>query len=1268
MSTRRAIRKISPHRTEYFDSQYWPVLVALVVLSGITAGAILTLLNGGWMWSSLIALAIAVPVTMLSLERVSNQQLRRALQLAIIISMSVHMLILVVASMTDIFGKDRMSVTEPTMKRPERVILISKRTQPNILEKVNKHDVTDPEIEVEKQPTTNQTQPQEIPVKPDPKKVDKQITRSATRSQSVPRFDESLSKLSSSTDSRRQNNSNNMPKTSQQVSKTSAQPSETAKASEAAPNDAVAAANKTSQSQASASAPEISTDPSTSAPKVNRSAQRRKTESSASESSTPSQSTARIRRSSTSMPSTSAKSPVKNTNTATSSSPSETAPRDVTDPVTQRERTSVAERRPLQDLPTRKNTASEQVTKSSTRRTQPTPTPPSIAQPTSNPVNPRRSRRSAEIASSPKAVEAPSAATTSGKTGDSRIQPTASSVTMERSTAVGVGASKNVSVNSGSIPSTAVRASDSAVRKQTTSNDSQPSLTSVQKSNIRRSVANTLQVESALKANTSKPSKVSGSSTPSSRTATASAATVDSSASTAHRAEISAQKGQSQIDMGATKIVTESTSQKRSGGGQPNVENLEMEQVSRARKSTGSRTPSIDASRGLEVASPTQPNSQPISSDSSSPEEQAVVANRTTGNDSISGEPTETTRQGPDADHIAAELDGLLADDRQRRSRDTSDAADSEEDEDEEEQRGNKRTRLTQAPKTGSTTNFAANDTEQPSSSTGSISQSLATAAEIAMNGRGSISLAPTAGRALLKAATSLPLITNGSAERRSNANSANSTSEAELASSSKQRSSNRGSGSGLSTKATEVAGGAPSPGQNREGNQKNAAESMVEVERGDRSGSIELQVDASPGPAGLAAELATRVGIKARPATRDSDNIEADIQTRFKRDNPGGSPSLSRDAVVAKEAFRGRMQNPGGGGPKTEAAIELGLEFLNRNQQPDGSWTLGGLDQTNTLHQNQLDSDTAATGLAMLAYQGAGYNHREFKYANQLNHAMDWMIANQDSDGCLYVTANKNSDDACRMYSHAIATLALTEAYGMTQDAKLVEPINEAIRYIAETQDPKRGGWRYFAKMSKRKSDTSVTGWMLMALQSARLSEFEVPKKVFKRIEDWLDIARDVDSPSLFRYNPDGKDTDKLSRQEGRKVSPTMTSVGLLMRLYMGWNRSDSNFQNGADYLLNHLPSDNTVRQRDTYYWYYATQVMRHAGGPHWEKWNEKLHPLLVNSQMQNGPMAGSWHPYLPVPDRWGHAGGRLYVTTMNLLSLEVNYRLLPLYDETSK
>jgi hypothetical protein len=84
----------------------------------------------------------------------------------------------------------------------------------------------------------------------------------------------------------------------------------------------------------------------------------------------------------------------------------------------------------------------------------------------------------------------------------------------------------------------------------------------------------------------------------------------------------------------------------------------------------------------------------------------------------------------------------------------------------------------------------------------------------------------------------------------------------------------------------------------------------------------------------------------------------------------------------------------------------------------------------------------------------------------------------------------------------------------------------------------------------------------------------------------------------------------------------------------------------------------------RDAYYWYYATQVMYQVGGERWEAWNGRLRELLVTSQEQTGPLAGSWNPKGAVPDRWGAEAGRLYTTCMHLLMLEVYYRHLPLYQ----
>lgn len=432
----------------------------------------------------------------------------------------------------------------------------------------------------------------------------------------------------------------------------------------------------------------------------------------------------------------------------------------------------------------------------------------------------------------------------------------------------------------------------------------------------------------------------------------------------------------------------------------------------------------------------------------------------------------------------------------------------------------------------------------------------------------------------------------------------------------------------------------------------------------------LPVNVDVPPGAGGLLSDLAADIGLPSRMASPTSSDVQWDTP-RFARDRAGGQPDFSTVAVVPTESYRRRTQRADGDqapadsvGPRTEEAIERGLVFLQRAQDPDGRWTL----QRFTADDGppQLASDTAATGLALLAFQGAGYNHLQHRYAAVVRRGMDFLVRSQQGDGCLVVPMDEKSNQVILMYSHSLAALALCEAYGMTQDDALREPAQKALDYIVQSQHPTRGGWRYSPRVS---SDTSVTGWMMMALRSGELANLQVPADTYDKIRQWLDQAQaSPTQPHLYRYNPFAPDTDE--QRTGRRPSATMTSVGLLMRLYSGWRRDHPAMARGAQYLLKTPPAVGTSSnpQRDTYYWYYATQVMFHMGGEYWSAWNQRLHPLLLNSQVTDGPLAGSWDPNRPVPDRWAPFAGRIYVTTMNLLSLEVAYRHLPLYDDTAR
>lgn len=451
----------------------------------------------------------------------------------------------------------------------------------------------------------------------------------------------------------------------------------------------------------------------------------------------------------------------------------------------------------------------------------------------------------------------------------------------------------------------------------------------------------------------------------------------------------------------------------------------------------------------------------------------------------------------------------------------------------------------------------------------------------------------------------------------------------------------------------------------------------LASVER-ESGGGLMVDIDAMDGDGGLGSEPALDAGIPSRNASEASELVSMTPARFLRRARPGATVSTKTDVITPTKAFRRRIKRRGEElagerglpSPKTEAAIEMGLLFLSRYQSADGSWSLNnfaaGKAELPEGEEAIMVSDTAGTGLCLLAFLGAGYHHRADRYQENIKNAIDFLVQHQRDDGDLYIDADANSSRSAWLYSHAIGTIALCEAYGMTQDPDLKGPAQKAVNFIIDSQHPSRGGWRYSPAYG---ADTSVSGWMTMALKSAELAELQVDERVYDKIIHWLDMSQASDSqPYLYRYNPYAPDTDK--QRHGRKPSKAMTAVGLLMRLYTGWERSDKNMILGARTLNQNLPQLGTSSRpkRDTYYWYYATQVMFHMGGDYWTSWNQALHPLLTRSQIKSGEFAGSWSPLAPIPDQWGSYGGRLYVTTLNLLSLEVFYRHLPIYDETAK
>ncbi|TWT32338.1 hypothetical protein KOR34_41010 [Posidoniimonas corsicana] len=368
-------------------------------------------------------------------------------------------------------------------------------------------------------------------------------------------------------------------------------------------------------------------------------------------------------------------------------------------------------------------------------------------------------------------------------------------------------------------------------------------------------------------------------------------------------------------------------------------------------------------------------------------------------------------------------------------------------------------------------------------------------------------------------------------------------------------------------------------------------------------------------------------------------------------------APSLPSDALGFSgvgTTGRGKMSlaaiAKAGGSAESEEAIENALKWIAEHQNPDGTWTLVhtlGPCQgrcPNPSNRPPAESVRAGTGLALLPFLGAGQTHKDGKYKRVVTRGLEALgrLGKVEDVGASWRDAIGGG-----AYSHGIAAIALSEAYGMTGDSSVGGFAQAAIDHIIASQGTD-GGWRYAANQVP--GDTSVVGWQVMALKSAYLAHLRVPPAVAAGASQFLNTVSHANGTE-YSYLPSPTDPNY-------GPSPTRSSIGLLCRMYLGWKRDNEALREGVLKLAERGPSNN-----DYYYNYYASQVLfQYTGGKGavWRDWNLKLRDQLIGQQETQGHARGSWYTDGPHND----TGGRLYMTSLATMTLEVYYRYMPIYQ----
>ncbi len=269
-----------------------------------------------------------------------------------------------------------------------------------------------------------------------------------------------------------------------------------------------------------------------------------------------------------------------------------------------------------------------------------------------------------------------------------------------------------------------------------------------------------------------------------------------------------------------------------------------------------------------------------------------------------------------------------------------------------------------------------------------------------------------------------------------------------------------------------------------------------------------------------------------------------------------GSGPGTGRNGPPGFPSRTGRHYPHGDMTGPSENAAAAALVWLARHQRSDGSWSLAGYQERcrdgSCSGPGTVCADSAATPLGLLPFLAAGHTHtKRGKYQQQVRGGLTWLRENQTENGDL------SGGSESPMYAHAIATIAMCEAYGMSGDKYCAAAAQRAVQFIERAQNKQTGGWRY---QPGETGDTSVVGWMVMALKSAQMAGLSVSSESLDGAKRWLVAA--------------GDGHGQFSYEIGSGGTPPMSAVGCLCSQYLGAARQDPVVVGGQALLAVNAPN----------------------------------------------------------------------------------------------
>jgi squalene cyclase len=290
---------------------------------------------------------------------------------------------------------------------------------------------------------------------------------------------------------------------------------------------------------------------------------------------------------------------------------------------------------------------------------------------------------------------------------------------------------------------------------------------------------------------------------------------------------------------------------------------------------------------------------------------------------------------------------------------------------------------------------------------------------------------------------------------------------------------------------------------------------------------------------------------------------------------------------------------------------VDRALKYLKSQQNSDGSW-----------------GNTAITAFTLLAFMSNGNVPTQGTYGPEVSKGIRYLLSCARDDGYLVGARGGN------MYCHGMATLALSQAYGMTGDEEVKKILKKAVDLIVKTQN-NEGGWRY--DPAPTGADISVTIMQVMALRGAKDSGLQVGDDVIKKALAYVNRCRDPRTGG-YRYQP---------YSSGAGYARTAAGVCVLQLC----GQYEAQEIAAAVKYMDQVGDD---RQHYWYGHYYAAHALHQVGGKTWDEYYTRMKTSLLSKQRSTG----EWF------DRLESSYGPAYQTSIAVLILSVPTHYLPIYQ----